>query len=477
MLFATVRAFIQKHRLLTPGQTLAVGVSGGPDSLALLHLLVRLRPEYDLDLRAAHLHHGLRASADGDAEFVSQIAKEWAVPCVVEPADVAALARANRLSIEEAGRQARYAFFTRLAPVVAVAHNADDQAETVLMHLLRGAGIGGLRGMLPKSSGQWVVGSERIVIRPLLATPRANIEAYCAAHGLQPRIDSTNADTTFFRNRLRHELIPFLETYTPNIRELLCRTADVAAGDYELVRGVIEKSWADTLAAAPGEAVAFDLHRWRALPLALQRALLREAIARLRPGLRDVDFAPVHHAVEWAQAAESGRTADLLAGLCVKIRGNHLVICAWPSPLRRISVGLPEGGGLGVRVNSRPLMLPGLTHFFNWQATATRLERWSLSEIESNPDLWTAFVDASLAPFTLRTRRAGDRFRPMGMGGESMKLSDFMINQKIPVDDRDRWPLLTSGDEVIWVCGYRLSERARVTGATKEVVRLKLSGK
>ncbi|MEK7277332.1 MAG: tRNA lysidine(34) synthetase TilS, partial [Chloroflexota bacterium] len=295
MLLANVRAFIQKHGLLTPGQTLAVGVSGGPDSLALLHLLIRLRPEYDLDLRAAHLHHGLRDSADGDAEFVSRIAKEWAVPCVVERADVAALARANRLSVEEAGRRARYSFFARLAATVAVAHNADDQAETVLMHLLRGAGIGGLRGMLPKSSGQWAVGSGQIVIRPLLATPRADIETYIAAHGLQPKVDSTNADTTFFRNRLRHELIPFLQTYTPNIRDLLCRTADVAAGDYELLRGVIEKSWADTLAAAPGEAVTFDLHRWRALPLALQRALLREAVARLRPGLRDVDFTPVHH--------------------------------------------------------------------------------------------------------------------------------------------------------------------------------------
>ncbi|HKZ70341.1 MAG TPA: tRNA lysidine(34) synthetase TilS, partial [Anaerolineales bacterium] len=361
MLLVNVRAFIQKHGLLTPGQTLAIGVSGGPDSLALLHLLIRLRPEYDLDLRAAHLHHGLRLEADGDAEFVAQISEQWDVPCIVDRVDVAALARANRLSIEEAGRQARYAFFARLALTVAVAHSADDQAETVLMHLLRGAGIGGLRGMLPKSSGQWAVGSEQIVIRPLLATPRADIETYIAAHGLQPRVDSTNADSTYFRNRLRHELIPFLETYNPNIRELLCRTADVAAGDYELLRGAIEHAWADTLAAAPGEAVTFDLPRWRALPVAMQRALLREAIARLRPGLRDVDFTPVHHAVEWAQTAESGRTADLLAGLCVKIRGSHLIICAWPSPSRSTPGWLAEGdslkraGGPGVRVETATL--------------------------------------------------------------------------------------------------------------------------
>jgi tRNA(Ile)-lysidine synthase len=460
MLLAPVRAFARKHGLFAPKQRLVVGVSGGPDSLVLLHLLTRLRAEYDLSLHVAHLHHGLRPSADAEADFVARIAKAWDVPCTVERAGVAAIAKDKHLSVEEAGRLARYAFFARLAPTAAVAHNADDQAETVLMHLLRGSGLAGLRGMLPKASNQWAVNSEQVIVRPLLGTTRAEIEAYAAAHDLKPRLDPTNADTTFFRNRLRHELLPFLENYNPNIRQILNRTAEVIAGDHELLRGLVEQTWADTVLASPNVTVAFDLFRWRALPLPLQRALLREAVNRLRPGLRDVDFTPVENAIAWAQTAESGHTADLLGGLCLKIVGPTLIVGEWERELdaKRRELEIRELGA-SRRDYEVPLVIPGVTRFLDWQFTAE-----VVTAPEPDPDRWTAFLPyshTSTPPLTIRARRPGDRFQPLGMNGHTVKLSDFMINQKIPVTERDRWPLIVSGETVLWVCGYRVSERVK----------------
>ena len=227
-LLDTVRHSINKHDLINPGSIVIVGVSGGPDSLCLLHVLNLLAPEYNFHLHVAHLNHQLRGSeADSDAGFVQSLAEQWKLPFTIESRDVAAFARENKLSIEEAARQVRYGFFIEVAmrqhsDTIAVAHNADDQTESVLMHFLRGSGLGGLRGMLPKTRLEEyrLQTPEEIaqhtkrrlyLIRPLLEVPREAIEEYCQQHNLQPRMDASNADTTYFRNRLRHEMLPALE--------------------------------------------------------------------------------------------------------------------------------------------------------------------------------------------------------------------------------------------------------------------------
>ena len=231
-----VRRYAERYALWSDGESVVVGVSGGPDSLCLLHLLRRLAPESHLTLHVAHLNHGLRgAEAEADAQAVAELAAGWGLPYTIGRADVPSLAAETRASIEEAARQARYDFLQGVARAagagtIAVGHNADDQAETVLMHFLRGSGLAGLRGMLPRTAlGQG------FLISPLLETPRDRVEAYCAAHGLQPRRDLSNADTTIYRNRLRHELLPLLEGYNPAIRQVLGHTAGVLAGDHEVV--------------------------------------------------------------------------------------------------------------------------------------------------------------------------------------------------------------------------------------------------
>jgi len=486
-LLPRVRDFVRRHGLLSPGEGVVVGVSGGPDSLCLLHLLVRLGEEMGLRLHVAHLHHGARGKeADADAAFVADLARRWGLPVTVAKKDVPAIARAHRLAFEEAARRVRYAFLAHVAgevgaAKVAVGHSADDQAETVLMHFLRGAGPTGLRGMLPAVplsdfrllpdlADFPLPATMPTLIRPLLAVPRAEIEAYCDAHDLEPRFDRSNLDTTYFRNRLRHELLPLLETYNPNIRRRLCHTAQVVAADYALLERLRDGAWEEVVWEASDQAVVFDRAGWRAQPLSLRRALVREAAYRLRPHLRDVDFVHVENAVRVAEEGTTGSQATLPGGLMLTVGYDRLVIAeaGYEPP--------PEGPTLlpGTEVE---VALPGTTPLpeGGWTLEAAVLEAWTPAEVEAHLDRWTAYLDADAMgqPLVLRTRRPGDRFRPHGMGGHRPRLTDWMINAKVPRAWRDRLPLLVAGGEILWVCGWRVAETALVGPRTRRVARFR----
>jgi len=472
--------------LLDEGGAVVVGVSGGPDSLCLLHVLLRLREAYDLQLHVAHLNHGARGTAaDADAAFVTGIATEWGLPVMVEKRDVPALAEAHGLAFEEAARRVRYGFLAQVAQqvgahTIAAGHNADDQAETVLMHFLRGAGLAGLRGMLPLTHLEEYRLIEPLasgplpptpidLIRPLLEIPRAEIERYCAAHDLAPRLDRSNMDTTYFRNRLRHELLPTLEEYNPNIRERLCHTASVIAADYELLVQLREEAWTDILREERENAIVLDQAGWRALSVSLQRSTLRHATYRLRESLRDVTFVHVENARHVARRGETGTQATLPMGLALRVGYDTLTIGdadeSNPPPDEPLLWG-DAGAPL-------PVEWPGTTTLPEsaWVLRAGLLEQWNLDRITANPDPWSAYLDAdALAdPLMLRTRRPHDRFRPHGMEGHTVKVSDLMINLKIPQAWRDHVPLLVAGKEIIWMCGHRIAESVTVGPQTKRV--------
>lgn len=483
-----VRQMIERYELLPRGKPVVIGVSGGPDSLCLLHVLRRLAGDYGLALHVAHLNHQIRgADADADATFVADLAAEWGLPCTVAARDVPALARQHKLAIEEAARQARYTFLAEVAGqmgsrTVAVGHNADDQAETVLMHFLRGAGLAGLRGMLPKAplsvyrllEGQ--TGAALSLVRPLLETPRTEVEAYCAEHGLRPRFDRSNLDTTYFRNRLRHELIPYLETYRSNVREVICRTAQVAADDYALLREVLEGAWARVTRVADEQAIVFDLAGWRALPLSLQRATLREAVHRLRRNLRNINFCHIEDAATVAREKGTGAMASLPQGVRLTVGYETLMVAG--EDYRPVPSDWPV-----LLVESLPLAVPGLTPLpgpAGWHVEAQWLAPDELPPAwVTNPDPWQAFLDGEAARggLVLRRRRPGDRFQPQGMSGRSKSLSDFLINVKVPAVWRDWVPLVVSGEgeQILWVAGWRVDERARVTLQTERVLWLRFT--
>ena len=485
-LAASVERYITRYRLLEQGQGVVVGVSGGADSVCLLHLLRELSAEWALRLTVAHLNHGLRgADADADAGFVAELAREWGLPSVVEKVDVAALAREKRLSIEEAARQARYAFLARVAGeqdarYVGAAHHADDQAETVLMRFLRGSGVAGLRGMLPVMPlSDYRLAPEAaaeadspLLIRPLLATPRAAIADYCRENSLRWRTDASNADLRHYRNRLRHELLPVLREYNPRISEVLARTAEAMAGDYEVLEAVAEDQYAELAIQVSPDVIAFEQERLVQLPVGLQRSLLRLAIHQLRANLRDIGWEHVERALETARFGQSGDSATIAAGLALCL--DQGIAQIGPEG------AVPQSMRFGLRPRVRTafaVTAPGTTVLGSgWWIDVDALARPELPPgWTENDQPWTAYLDADAVgeELTVRPRQPGDRFRPLGLGGHTARVNEFMINEQLPAGERADWPLLVGAGGIAWVCGYRIDEGAAVTPFTKRIWRVR----
>ncbi len=307
-----------------------VGVSGGADSLCLADALHSVAEAHRLHIVVAHLDHGLRgAVAQEDALAVRRFAEARGLPCVVGRVDVAVLAQEGRVSLELAARRARYAFLAEVArnhsaQEVAVAHHADDQAETVLLRLLRGSGLRGLRGMRPRSP--LPAAPQLTLVRPLLGVARAEIEAYCRARALHPRDDATNRDLHHLRNRVRHELLPLLRTYNPNIARTLARLADVLTDDWEIVETAARAALDQVATVQPGE-VRLDRAAWRALPRGLQRATLRLAAEHVYGDVVELPYAVVEEARRVLNSQASRACIALTAGLRVYVERNAATMC------------------------------------------------------------------------------------------------------------------------------------------------------
>ena len=448
---------------------LVVGVSGGPDSLCVLDCLCRLgfRPV------VAHFDHHLRLESGEDARAVARMADQRGLDYAGGDGDVTGFMEREHLSVEEAARILRYRFLFSTArqigaQAVVVGHTADDQVETVLMHLLRGAGLGGLKGMQPFGVIKtW--DAEIPLARPLLSAWRSEIEDYCREQGLQPLLDATNLQVTYYRNRLRHELVPELQRYNPQIKEVISRTAEVLAGDWQVVEQAAGQAWqAVLLEASPAHCVV-DRVKLAGLPVGLQRAVLRRMLAVLRPGLRDVDFESIERGVAFLSTPTRGRSLELLQGLRLAWEPDRLILAE--SGFRALDPGSPW-----VAPDTElSLAIPGVVTL----AGGWRLEaEWSTPPEEfQSASPWEAWLDEDRLelPFTLRPARPGERFQPFGMQGRSQKLSDFWINAGIPRAQRCGWPLVCSAGRVVWIPGHRVAENARVTSTTRNVVHLKLN--
>lgn len=488
-----VISFCQKNALLAEGDKVVVGVSGGPDSLCLLHVMVNLRDQFKLPLPIiAHLNHQLRGVASqADEHFVQAIAQSWRLPIFVERQDVRLLVAQRKQSIEETARQARYAFLRRVAREtqankVAVGHNADDQVETVLMHFLRGAGLAGLRGILPEidlarvllypddpAGSNYPETTSAKLIRPLLEITRSEIEAYCQENKLEPRQDDSNQDVTFFRNRLRHELIPQLETYNPNIRQVLQRTAKVITADVEILEHELAEVWPSITRSESAQKIEFDRQAWLLLPVALQRAALRQAIQRLQSGLRDLGFDHIENAIEVIEKRETGARVTLPHNLVLTLNYQTISITSADPALL-----LQDLKGPYLHKNETlALEIPGVTSIpdTDWQLKAELLPPNTL-ELPKMKDFyrWELYLDSRLIGHRaiLRTRRPGDRFCPWGMGGHRKKINEFMIDEKIPASWRDHIPLLVSNNQILWVCGYRTAEQTRLNASVQHRLHL-----
>ena len=470
-MFTRVQTVLTQKLHILPDRPILIGVSGGADSLTLMDILGKL----DYPLIVAHFNHLLRPEASHDARNVELLAAKRGLPFTLGEGSAKDYAQEHHLSIEEAARELRYRFLFEQAQLygaqaVAVAHNADDQVETVLMHLLRGAGLDGLTGMPYRAlPNPW---SDSIpLVRPLLGVWRAEIETYCAENSLVPVVDATNADTTYFRNRLRHNLIPELETYVPGTRVRLVQTADLLTADRQVLEEFTEQSWQAVLAEMDESYIVFRLPAFRLPPLGLQRRLIRKALAHLRPGARDADFSLVQRALDFAASPATTGQADLGLGLRIALEGENLLIADWGAELPNTHCPQLKADCL--------LPIPGTVNLGNGWVLKAEIP----ADVEAaqraaagNRDPFRAWVDLGERPplLNVRPRYPGDRFQPLGMAGQSLKISDFMINQKIFQRARAAWPLVCAGDEIVWLPGFRLAHPFRVTEQSRQIVRLSL---
>ncbi len=454
-----------------------LGISGGPDSLSMLHLMWSLGWQPVV----AHLDHQLRPDSSLEADNVARIASHFGVPFILGQENVQKFANDQGFSIEEAARWVRYRFLfseaERLqAQAVAVAHTADDQVETVLMHLLRGSGMAGLSGMAYRTlPSAW--SSQVALVRPLLGIWRGELNEYLRANHLSPILDPSNSDVRFYRNYLRHEVLPYLEGRHPHLRQRIWTMADILREDHAVLDDLAMKTWEKCLKLAGNGFVVLDLEYFNSLMIGLRRTLVRRAIAQLRPGLRDTDFSMVQTALEFAQSPSQTLQRDLALGLRVFIEKENFWLAAWEADL-------PAASGAGdcwPQVSaeaSQVLEIPGLVHLNGgWQLRLTpeTVPDMTAAEFqEDGPYITWVDVAALQEPLHLRYRQPGERFQPLGMAGKSLKLSDFMINEKMPRRARSRWPLVVSGERVVWVPGLRLAHPFRLTPATQQAIRLEL---
>ncbi len=465
-----LRSILQRECGLKPDQPVVVGVSGGPDSLCLLDILHRA----GYPIIVAHFNHRLRPEADEDARAVRRLAKRWTLPFVQEAHDVRAYASRHGMGLEEASRKLRYTFLFAQArkhdaQAVAVGHTADDQVETILMHFLRGAGLSGLKGMTYHT----ILTSfdpEIPLVRPLLDIWREETVLHCASRGLTPRMDSSNVSLDFLRNRIRHVLIPELETYNPRFREVLWRMGKALAGDHEVLSEVVDKAWERCVVAEGEQFIAFDALALSTSSLGLRRNLLRRAIASLRPHTHDADFATIQRAADFVTLPEQTTQIVLTGGLRLLREAGRLYLATWEADLPL--EGWPQVQDAETPI---PVSVPGTVAISEeWQLQAEYWDlpalAWEQARTSANPfEVW---LDAGrvTAPLVIRTRRPGDRFQPFGMDGHSMKLSDFFVNEKLPRRARQHWPLLCMGETIVWVPGYRLAHAFRLTRATRQVM-------
>ena len=463
-LLARARRYIVDHGLIPPGTRVLVAVSGGPDSTCLLLVLAALRRSLRFEIAAAYFDHGLRGAraAEREPNAVRALCQQLGVPFRSGAGDVRAHAKARGISIEEAARELRSRYLARAAraarcDAVAAGHTRDDQAETVLLHLLRGTGLRGLAAMAP--STPWPLPTRSAaprLVRPLLCLSRQETERCCRAAGVTPLRDPTNRSRSHLRNRLRHELLPRLRRYNPRIEEALARLATAAAGDVEL----LERLAAATLAGGSNDDGAVRIARkaFGELPEALRAHALRLAFARLLGDARGLSERHVR-AVLRAAAMPGVARLDLPRGLRVSVERNSIVLAAKRAPAPR---------ALPARTVALPV--PGAARLGPWTVRAELIDRpRNLRPANGRAALLDPDACGALS---VRRRRPGDRFHPLGLPVPK-KLQDFLVDAHVPRAQRDALPLVCGERGIAWVVGQRPAEWAKVGPSTRRALRLR----
>ena len=456
---STINATIKRHNLLQKGDRVLVACSGGPDSVALFHLFFDLKDIYKLDLYLAHVNHSLRGrQSDADERFVREMARKSGIKFFARKVDVKKMASREHLSLEEAARITRYGFLEKLAVrheigKIATGHTQDDQAETVLMRLLRGAGVLGLSG-IPVRRGK--------IIRPLLEVSRDEITKYLKSNRISYRVDKSNQESDFLRNRIRHDLLPLLkEQYNPNLTKVLSRTAGVLSDLDEMIQKQVSRSAKKSLFRTGDNRWRLNLQRFRGLPEPIKSELIRHAWHKVSGKIYPLEYEQVERVLRLADSAPVGKRVNLKLDHWVEKGRTHLTF--FLSSDQKVTGKIPKEGKVS---------FPGL----NFEISAKVLDRRYLPKVIYSPSLSTAYLDLDkfTSPPRLRNWVKGESFRPLGMKGHK-RISDFLTDLKLDRFQKEQVPVVSSNGKIAWVVGQRISEEFKISPESKRVLRLQVS--
>ncbi len=474
-ILSIVEDTIKAHRMFEPKDSVLIGVSGGSDSVALLHVLLELATKLSLTLGIAHLNHGIRhEDSDRDAEFVESLAIKLDLPCYIKKEDVIKYKSIHKLSMEEAARRVRYNFFNSIAEKemfnkIALGHQGDDNAELVLMYMLRGSGPLGISGIPPVRRN---IGRYPAIVRPLIRLKKYEIMNYLTASRLKYVTDRSNEDTKFLRNKVRHELIPILkQSYNKRITETLNRLASIMRSEEELIENIINPFYKDIVLNAKENCITLSVPELVQTGMGLKRRIIRRAIEKIKGDLRRITFSHIGFVIKLVEIGPAYGHLDLPDRIKIVRKGDIL----------RISSGKKGGAEnaeklLFEHIVSQPGLKPEILHI---KETGSQLI-FSQTDIENITDIYNAgqrvaFFDMDFLSFPLFVRnfRPGDRFTPFGMGG-SQKVKKYFINNKIDRTQRLKCPILISRDKIIWVAGHRQDEYSKVTSSTRNALKVEL---
>ncbi len=447
--------FVRKHQLVVPKDKIIVGVSGGIDSVVLLDLMMELRRTQDLEISVAHINHQLRGEeSDQDQKFVEKLAEDYGIECFVHAADVKAFMVEHKASLQVGAREIRYKFFETVKILknftkVATAHNANDNAETVLLNLLRGSGASGLGGIPVMRNG---------IIRPLLFAERQEIEQYSEQKGLKYREDSSNLKDYYTRNFIRHSLLPQIqERINPAVAGTLNRTAAIFQEMESFISNETNAIYSSVAKDFDGERLLLDISKLRSSLLFIQQNIIMKALRNFVMG--EVEYTKVHAIMDLIES-ETGSSIEL---------GNDVV--AYKDRRNLVFIRHPKEPAEFIAE-----ILPGKKYEF--EEFYLRSEIVERSDVHFSLSPVVEFVDADQVGdiLSLRTWHAGDWFVPLGLKGRK-KVSDFLIDSKIPIYQKNNVLVLTNRDNIIWVCGLRVDDRFRMTEQTRRILKLEFGYK
>lgn len=452
------------RKLFVPGDAVLTAVSGGADSVALLKALIILAPRLSLTLGIAHLNHLLRGQdSDKDEQFVSELAKSLNLPCYIGREDVSAYRKAHNLSLEEAGRRVRYDFFENIRKEhhfdkIALGHHADDNAELILMNLLRGSGTLGLSGIPSARSGS--------IVRPLINITRAEISDFLTRQNSEYVSDESNSDIRFLRNRIRHQLIPILRDYNPGISGNLNRMSAILKSEEEWIERLIMPIFDDCVLEKQNNRIVFSLSKLKSLHIAARRRLIRKGIMMLKGDIRRITFEHIEAVISLSEKNSGHKNIHLPDHIRIEKNNEGLMFIREQQSLR-----MPE---TDKTISYCYEILCPCSVFIPEIGAALRFSYQTIEELENiyHCEQTLAFFDADVVQFPLHIRnfRPGDRFRPLGVNG-TQKLKTYFINVKASKTDRLQCPLVLCKGEMIWVAGYRTGEFGKITPGTHKVLK------